>query len=231
MDWFQPIDLYCERLDASFWAEPLNAASNAAFLVAAMAGYWRYHAVQTRDLPALMLILLVGVIGIGSFLFHTFANRWSLLADVIPIQLFMLGMFGLMLVRLVGSPIWFALLGSAGFFAAGLWAPRLVALISDHESAGALAGYGTGLLAMLALGGLARLSPQPPRQDAGATVLLAALVFGLSLIFRTLDQPLCDHLPTGTHALWHLLNAVTLWLLLNAALGLGRARTIGAIRS
>jgi len=35
MDWSAPIDLYCERTDASFWAEPANALTNAAFLIAA----------------------------------------------------------------------------------------------------------------------------------------------------------------------------------------------------
>ena len=34
MDWSAPVSQYCERADASFWAEPLNAATNAAFLIA-----------------------------------------------------------------------------------------------------------------------------------------------------------------------------------------------------
>lgn len=34
------IDIYCERIDPTFWAEPLNAVSNGAFLIAAFAaGY------------------------------------------------------------------------------------------------------------------------------------------------------------------------------------------------
>ena len=33
MDWSTPVDLYCERLGPSFWAEPVNAFSNAAFLI------------------------------------------------------------------------------------------------------------------------------------------------------------------------------------------------------
>ena len=43
MTWTAPIDAYCERLDAGFWAEPLNAATNLAFILAAVAcfGLWR----------------------------------------------------------------------------------------------------------------------------------------------------------------------------------------------
>ena len=41
--WSTPIDLYCERVTVSFWAEPLNALSNIAFLIAAYAALdlWR----------------------------------------------------------------------------------------------------------------------------------------------------------------------------------------------
>ena len=42
----------------------------------------------------------------------------------------------------------------------------------------------------------------------GAGLLVA------SLAFRTLDAPLCDRLPHGTHFLWHMLNAVMLgWMI------------------
>ena len=34
--WLTPIDSYCERLGPGFWAEPLNAAKNGAFLAAAL---------------------------------------------------------------------------------------------------------------------------------------------------------------------------------------------------
>ena len=37
MDWSAPIDAYCERLGPQFWAEPVNAATNGAFLIAALA--------------------------------------------------------------------------------------------------------------------------------------------------------------------------------------------------
>jgi hypothetical protein len=33
---FDPIDAYCERLGPGLWAEPLNAVTNLAFIVAAV---------------------------------------------------------------------------------------------------------------------------------------------------------------------------------------------------
>lgn len=32
-DWFQPIDIYCERIEPTFWAEPINALTNLAILI------------------------------------------------------------------------------------------------------------------------------------------------------------------------------------------------------
>ena len=67
MDWTQPIDAYCERLGAGFWAEPLNAVSNLAFLVAAAAGIALWRRAGGSDRPVLLLAGLVAIIGIGSF--------------------------------------------------------------------------------------------------------------------------------------------------------------------
>ncbi|TMJ35565.1 MAG: hypothetical protein E6G89_18315, partial [Alphaproteobacteria bacterium] len=84
MDWFAPIDAYCERLGPGLLAEPLNALSNAAFFIAAL---WAASAARRRGSEPIiwLLIALVFVIGLGSLAFHIFANSWSSLADVLPI--------------------------------------------------------------------------------------------------------------------------------------------------
>jgi hypothetical protein len=76
---------YCERgLDPAFWAEPLNALSNAAFLIAAWWAWRTWRQSLQAGQAELGLVALLAVIGAGSFLFHTFATRWAALADVIP---------------------------------------------------------------------------------------------------------------------------------------------------
>jgi hypothetical protein len=109
---------YCERLSASFWAEPLNAVSNAAFLLAALAAFLLLRRSGRRALPVEILTGLVAVIGIGSFLFHTMPQRWTMLADVVPIQFFALGYFGLALNRFLGLRPWAAALGALAFLGA-----------------------------------------------------------------------------------------------------------------
>ncbi|RME99419.1 MAG: hypothetical protein D6773_12945, partial [Alphaproteobacteria bacterium] len=94
---WEQVGCYCERgLDPGFWAEPLNATSNIAFLAASLMAYadYRARAQPQADPPAarflLFLILWVMVIGAGSFVFHTLATVWARLADVIPIAIFVL---------------------------------------------------------------------------------------------------------------------------------------------
>src|SRR5580704_4745192 len=104
MDWSQPIDLYCERTDAAFWSEPVNAVSNVAFLIAAAAAFVRWRRGDRGDWPALALIGVVTAVGIGSFTFHTVATRGAVLADVVPIAVFIYGYLLLALRRFLGLP-------------------------------------------------------------------------------------------------------------------------------
>ncbi|MCQ8782264.1 ceramidase domain-containing protein [Mangrovibrevibacter kandeliae] len=215
MDWTAPVDGYCERLGPGFWAEPANAVSNAAFLLVALVAYLRWRELRA-DRLTLGFILLVGVIGIGSFLFHTIAERWASLADVLPIAVFIYAYFALALGRFLRLGRLHCLVGTALFFVASLAAGPLLGPL-----AGSSAGYVPGLLAMLGIGGWLALRRRAP----GRTVLAAGGVFCVSITFRMADLPLCDAWPLGTHVLWHILNALTLGLLLAAALTRAPRRT------
>jgi hypothetical protein len=209
MDWFAPIDAYCERLDAAFWAEPVNAITNVAFPIGAAFALAQWRRSPARDGITLAFILLVAVIGAGSFLFHTFANGWSVLADVLPIAVFIYGFFALALFRFVGLRPAAAIAGTISFAVAGQVVERLAAPLL-----GSSASYLPALLALAGIGALLRLRGH----GAGRWLLLAAGTFTLSLTFRTLDGPLCPTWGLGTHFLWHMLNALTLTLCLLAAI-------------
>lgn len=208
MDWTAPLDLYCERLGPGLWAEPINALTNAAFMIAAVYGAIVLQRSGRRDALVIGLVALVAAIGIGSFLFHTFANHWSVMTDVIPITLFIYIYLGLALRRYfeLSWLITGALL--VGFFALNWPADIFLSPILSGSAA-----YVPALLAMLICGGL--LTAQ--RHAAGRPLLTAGVVFLVSLTLRTLDLPLCEAVPLGIHWLWHILNAVTLAILLRAA--------------
>jgi hypothetical protein len=228
MQWTAPIDGYCERLSDAFWAEPVNALSNLAFLIAAGLGLalWRHadrrdrSPGQGRDWASLALVALVATIGTGSFLFHTFANVWSSLADVVPIAVFIYAYFALALRRLVGLSFWPTTLATLGFFGFSFLAGPLFGPL-----VGGSAAYVPALLALVAIGSFLIGTGKP----GGGEVLAAGLVFTLSLAMRIADAPLCASWPQGTHFLWHGLNAVTLGLLLAAAIRHAPPRRPGRI--
>ncbi|WP_366524500.1 ceramidase domain-containing protein [uncultured Tateyamaria sp.] len=79
---WRQIDGYCERLGPHYWAEPINAVTNAAFVLAALI-MWR----RSAGLPlGRALAAVLGVIGVGSYLFHTHAQVWAAIVDVLPIR-------------------------------------------------------------------------------------------------------------------------------------------------
>jgi hypothetical protein len=231
---YEHVFRYCERgQDPSFWAEPLNAISNVAFLIAAAAAYvrWRDRPPYERSRFTLFLIALVFVIGIGSFLFHTFANGWSGAADVIPIGAFMLSYLGFALIKLAGFGWRETAFGMGAFILACAGAGQIGRhdghigfLTSVPGGADSLfmngsAGYLPALAALFLLG----LRLFRDRRPSGAPMLAASGVFLVSVALRSLDFTLCDAVAiggrrVGTHFLWHLLNAATLYLLLLAAL-------------
>ena len=77
-------------MNPDYWAEPLNAMSNLAFLLAAAFAYTdlRMRGTERGAGSIIVLIGLLIAVGAGSFVFHTYATVWARLADVAPIALF-----------------------------------------------------------------------------------------------------------------------------------------------
>jgi hypothetical protein len=207
MDWSTPLDLYCERTDASFWAEPVNALSNVAFLIAAAVAFRLWRRGDRDDWPALALIGVVAAVGIGSFVFHTVATRAAILADVIPIAIFIYGYLLLALVRLLHVK---AVAAGAMVIAFAAGAQALAAAAPPRLLNGSV-GYLPALVALIAVA-LAAGEPGTRR-----SLWLAAAVFAVSLAFRTADTAICPQFALG-HFIWHVLNAVVLYLLLRTAI-------------
>lgn len=202
---------YCERAgDPAFWAEPLNAVTNAGFLLAALLGFRLLRG--GRDVPLAILAGLAFAIGIGSFLFHTIPNRITVMMDVLPIQGFILLYLGVALRRYLGSPLWVAWLGPVVF----LVASSGVLSLAGSRALGGGIGYVPALAALFGVAGFAAIRGDAASRLVAAHLAVAGVIFALSLTLRTLDRPLCGAVPFGLHFLWHLLNASVLATLLLA---------------
>jgi len=203
MDLTRQIDAYCERMDPGFWAEPINAVTNAAFLIAAVL-MWR----RCAGLPmgrALSAVLFA--IGLGSFAFHTTAQVWSAIADTTPILIFILLYIFAINRDVLGLSRWKPYAATALFFP---FAAATFPLFQMIPGIGSSAGYApVPLLIVLYAVYLRRSHPALAR---GFVVGAAILV--LSLTARSLDLPMCDRVPMGTHLWWHILNGIMLgWMI------------------
>ena len=216
MNWDEPVGDYCERQSTAFWAEPVNALTNAAFLVAAGAAFLLWRRKGGADYPTLALVAVTASVGVGSFIFHTVATRGAMLLDVIPIAVFIYSYFLLTLRRFFGLGAQLAAAITLSFVAFSYGVER-----TFHGLNGS-AAYFPALAALIAFCALLRFprdESKPPRHRAAARgFAIAAGVFFVSLCLRTIDRAFCAALPLGTHFLWHLLNAAVLFLLLRTAI-------------
>lgn len=220
MDWTHTVDIYCERVDASFWAEPVNAASNISFLLAA---FWAWRlAVRQGAADGAMLVLtaLTAAIGVGSFLFHTFAQAWAAAADVLPILLFVLAYAYFGIRRFFGISVLATLAIIFGYVGATAAVINLWPAALQAPGFNGSLQYAPVFVALLLLTGALSTSGHPAWRRVGA----AWAVLGLSLYFRTIDIAICEGFPLGAHFMWHILNGVVFALALSAFALYGRAR-------
>jgi hypothetical protein len=244
MTFGEHVFLYCERgTSTALSAEPINAVSNVAFILAALMGLqlleWRPREQQTSD--HFLLIGLVALIGIGSFAFHLLATQESELLDVIPIAVFTLVYLGFALNRFLGVPPGWMVLLVIGFTIL-MGATSQVRCwdggvgIPGPEAQGAKTCLNGSVFYLPALGALivVGLLLEERRHRAAPYVLWATAIFAISLTLRSLDLALCgkfliEDQKVGTHAAWHVLNALALFLLLRASLEAGAAAETAAV--
>lgn len=194
--------IYRERNgDPAFWAEPLNALSNASFLFAAA---FALRLAVRRDVMSGVTAVLIGlgaVIGLGSFAFHTAAGPVTLWLDVIPISTFQVLFLWLAYRHMAGvSPLQ----------TTAVVATVLVASFALRPVQQPLNGslfYTPAWLALLIVGTLnaaRRTGPEP-------YLLLSAVgCFTLAIFARSVDWT--SGSPVGTHFIWHLINGAVIYL-------------------
>jgi hypothetical protein len=238
MTWTEKIFAYCERAsDPGFWAEPFNAISNVAFLLVGIVGAAQL-ARQPRPSGRIAewgLALLVLLIGTGSFLFHTYATRWASVADTAPIGIFMICYLAYALRRFLLLNVFAVIVFVAVFILALRFASAIpcdpallpVTIAAGRPCFNGSLGYVPALGALVLIGGVLLLRRHP----AGWSVFLAGGIFAVSLALRTVDFEICTRTlllgrPRGTHALWHVLNALVLFTLLSAAIRPGSSSVL-----
>jgi hypothetical protein len=196
------IDLYCERLGPGIIAEPINALTNLAFVVAAYAAWRLADQYRSMSVETGLLIGLMVAIGIGSGLFHTFATNWARVLDVLPILLFQIAYLWIYGSRIIMMKT---------VHLEGLVILFLIAAYFGRQFPHLLNGSLIYLPAFIMLLGLGLYHYHHARVEP-TLLLWATAVFSASLFLRSIDLAVCKYVPIGTHFFWHLFNGLLVYL-------------------
>jgi hypothetical protein len=212
-DFLQPLDIYCERTDVGFFSEPLNLFTNLAFIVSGlvclkMLGVRSQFSAQLSALKTFSWLIIL--IGLGSALFHSVAEMWSQIFDVVPIMVFILLFIGFFLRSLLKKPWSQVVIGYAMFFLlssffAGIVKPEWVNGSNNYFSSLLFLVY----MAVELRRCCQRFWPNP--------FAVAAMAFFAALVFRSVDLNVCPYFPLGTHFLWHVMNSIVLYNVISGA--------------
>ena len=203
-DWAPGSVAFCEERLCAWVVEPSNTVSSLAYLVV---GAWMWRTMERPRDPRLACIVVAQfVIGIGSLLFHGTGTLAGELVD-------QTGMFLLSCLLLVFAAStawsWSGRTGAAAYGAAvaasagvNAWMPRI----------------GIPLFAAQLVAGIAwelRLHRRARDRGPYRHLFRALAIFAVSFSFWALDISgvVCrpdNHLVTG-HAVWHVLNAVSIY--------------------
>ena len=153
------------------------------------------------------LAFILGMIGIASFLFHSVATAWAGALDVLFILLFTLLYIFVATEDFLGLPRRSALVVTLGYFPFSVVVDWLTLPLSVLGSTRIY----IPILILITLYSLI-LYKKFPYLSRG--LAMGALLLTISMFARSVDLPLCETIPTGTHFLWHVINAIMLaWMI------------------
>jgi hypothetical protein len=199
----------CERQAVGAFAEPLNLFTNIGFIGAAIALFCNYH--RHSDLKGMwiydihLLTFLVFAIGVCSSIFHAFPSPTTEMLDMLAIVAFINVFFLSTMVRIVKcgwaetSICFMAFAGSTHILVTTF--PNAM-----NDSIAYLSTMSTLIFIAFYL--------NLKRRNTARMFLVAALLGVVSLFFRVIDNAVCEHIPTGTHFIWHMLNATLIYILM-----------------
>ena len=226
---------YCEESLGHLTEQPANAVTTLAVMLVAVRGYAIWRRRGGLDRGTLFMVAFTFLIGLGALLFHMIPTPFTLVADVLPIMLFMLCAFMLILTRLLEQTPLQTVLHLAGFLTSSL----MVTLMLTPQALGNGAWLVTPLIVLYILGGTlvlrARLAMHDnqhlvghsadrsdrkifPQLKMGYALIQCGLVLAVGLLVRAYDMRLCGDLPFGLHFVWHIIVSIAVMILLNACI-------------
>jgi hypothetical protein len=191
---------YCERTSYDILSEPLNFFTNLCFII--FSGLLLFD----KSILDKKYALLIFLIGVGSLLFHSIPIRLTGFLDVFFIISFIYYYIFTLYIKL-NIKKYLSAIVSIFFIIICL----VFGIISKNTLLGSSAFYLPIIFHILFL---YIYFLKKKKIYVNYNVLLFILVlFSLSLLLRSVDIYLCNTFFIGTHFIWHILNALVLYLL------------------
>ncbi len=209
----QSVVEYCERVGNSLLSEPINLFSNLAFFIAALLAY-RLIVKFKLGTAYKVIALIILVIGIGSSAWHSVRTPFAHAMDFLPIFAFFL-LYLYQLVKRLTTNKYLPALVTLGFLGLQIAMSIMFPTV--------LNGSVRHVVNLFLLSGVIYIvNAQNKIKDYLVWMFVCYLV---AVICRTLDNTVCSYFPIGTHFLWHILTASTVYFAFKSLVSLDRKLT------
>ncbi len=196
-----PHPIYCEASNSlSSISEPINVFSNLLFIIVAYFGYKVINSHKNISKIFYILPVLLVAIGIGSFSYHLSKNTYTLLADAVPIYIFILFSLYITLSSLITKK----LLILSILFVFICIQILTIFYIPKEILNGSIRHLIT--LTFISTIGFYIIRHEPKKLFKPFLILVSLYI--IAIIFRSIDNQLCNIIPIGTHFAWHIFTAL-----------------------
>lgn len=194
------IFFYCERTSLNVLSEPLNFFTNLCFIIFSILLLFNKSILDKK------YALLIFLIGVGSMLFHSIPNRLTGFLDIFFIISFIYYYIFTLYIKLNFKKYLSAII-SIVFI--------IICIVFGIVSIGTILGSSSFYLPIIFhIFFLYLYFLKNKKVYIYYNLLLFILVlFSFSLFLRSIDIYLCNTFLIGTHFIWHILNALVLYLL------------------
>ncbi len=208
-----PIPTYCERGSLGIFAEPLNAISNVAVVFAGLGIYKLLVKNRIQKVEYKALLIIVFMIGVGSFLWHATRNVYALILDAAPVALTFALITYILLSKLIKQKL------IALSIALMLIPTRFfISSFASTDISGSLIRnlFNTASFLLIILWTIRKYG------KVAFEGLIILAVYLVAITARGIDLQVCPTFYIGTHFLWHILNALAVYLALKFLIKLER---------